>query len=153
MADVSRLASVRGRALALARVLIAAAHPGAAQTVATYHGRPDRSGNFVMPTLTWERARALQLDPGFAPGFSGNLYAQPLYWRPPGRASGVLIVATESNVVAAIDAASGATLWSRTLGTPMRLAVFHCGNIDPLGITGTPVIDEASGTIYFDAMV
>jgi hypothetical protein len=153
MANASRLASVRGRAMALSIFLIAAAHPGAAQTVATYHGRADRSGNFVMPTLTRERARTLQLDSGFAPSFPGHLYAQPLYWRPPGRASGVLIVATESNIVAAIDAASGATLWSRTLGTPMRLAVFRCGNIDPLGITGTPVIDEASGTLYVDAMV
>jgi hypothetical protein len=153
MADANKLASAWGRAMALAMLLIAAAHPGAAQTVATYHGRADRSGNFVMPALNWERARALHLDPGFAPTFPGHLYAQPLYWRPPGRASGVLLVATESNTVAAIDAATGATLWSYSLGTPMRLAVFHCGNIDPLGITGTPVIDEASGTLYVDAMV
>jgi len=141
------------RVLALAVPLIAAADPGAAQTVATYHGRVDRSGNFVMPAFTWEGARALRLDPGFAPRFPGHLYAQPLYWRPPGRKAGILIVASESNTVAAIDAASGGTLWSRLLGAPAPLSAFRCGNIDPLGITGTPAIDESSGTLYLDAMV
>jgi hypothetical protein len=28
-----------------------------------------------------------------------------------------------------------------------------CGNIDPLGITGTPVIDPAMQAVYFDAAV
>jgi len=138
---------------ALAVPLIAAADPGAAQNVATYHGRADRSGNFVMPSFTWESARALRLDPGFAPRFPGHLYAQPLYWRAPGREAGMLIVASESNTVAAIDAGTGATLWSRSLGAPVPLSTFRCGNIDPLGITGTPAIDEASGAIYLDAMV
>jgi len=138
---------------ALAVPLIAAADPGAAQNVATYHGRADRSGNFVMPSFTWESARALRLDPGFAPRFPGHLYAQPLYWRAPGREAGMLIVASESNAVAAIDAGTGATLWSRSLGAPVPLSTFRCGNIDPLGITGTPAIDEASGALYLDAMV
>ncbi len=34
-----------------------------------------------------------------------------------------------------------------------RCRAFRCGNIDPLGITGTPAIDAASGTLYLDAMV
>jgi outer membrane protein assembly factor BamB len=153
MASASKQVSAWGRALALAAPLLVAADPGAAQNVATYHGRADRSGNFVMPGFTWEGARAMHLDPGFAPRFPGHLYAQPLYWRPPGRASGVLIVASESNNVAAIDAAGGGTLWSRSLGAPAALSAFRCGNIDPLGITGTPAIDEASGTLYLDAMV
>jgi hypothetical protein len=142
-----------GQALALAVLLIAASRAGLAQSVLTYHGRADRSGNFVMPALTWEHARALRLDPGFAPRFAGHLYAQPLYWHPPGRTSGVLVVASESNTVAAIEGASGKTLWSRSLGTPAPLSAFPCGNIDPLGVTGTPAIDEASGTLYLDAMV
>src|SRR5712691_4027235 len=102
------------RALVFALPLIAATDPGAAQNVATYHGRADRSGNFVMPSFTWESARALRLDPGFAPRFPGHLYAQPLYWRAPGREAGMLIVASESNTVAAIDAASGGMSWTRS---------------------------------------
>ena len=131
----------------------AAAQSGSAQTVATYHGRPDRAGNFAMPAFTWERARTLRLDAGFAPRFAGHLYAQPLYWKPSGSTAGLLIVASEGNTVAAIDAASGRTVWSRTLGRPAPLSAFACGNIDPLGITGTPVIDEGSGTLFLDAMI
>jgi hypothetical protein len=153
MASASKQVSAWRWALALAVPLMATAGPDAAQNIATYHGRADRSGNFVMPGFTWETARALHLDPGFAPHFPGHLYAQPLYWRPPGRASGVLIVASESNNVAAIDTANGSTLWNRTLGAPAALSTFRCGNIDPLGITGTPAIDAAGGALYLDAMV
>jgi hypothetical protein len=139
--------------LALALASLALASPAPAQSVLTYHGRSDRHGNYTMPALGWENARALRLDTGFAPRFEGHLYAQPLYWRPPGAAAGLLIVASESNIVAAIDAASGNTVWTRTLGRPAPLSAFGCGNIDPLGITGTPVIDEASSSLYLDAMI
>ncbi|HEX6441454.1 MAG TPA: hypothetical protein VF007_04655 [Stellaceae bacterium] len=137
----------------LALAVFGASLPTAAQNVPTYHGSADRGGNFVMPAFTWERARALRLDPGLAPRFEGHLYAQPLYWKPRDDASARLIVASESNTVAAIDAGSGATLWTRTLGPPAPLSTLPCGNIDPLGITGTPAIDEASGTLYLDAVV
>src|SRR5436309_7119294 len=124
-----------------------------AQSVLGYHGSADRSGNFIVPALNWDRARSLHLDPSFHPQFSGHLYAQPLYWQPPGSASGVLIVATESDEVHAIDARSGNLVWTRSLGKPVPLSTQPCGNIDPLGITGTPVIDEATQAIYLAAMV
>src|SRR6266566_5465957 len=44
-------------------------------------------------------------------------------------------------------------VWRRQLGTPVSRGALSCGDIDPLGITGTPVIDEAKGTIYLDAAV
>ncbi len=124
-----------------------------AQSVLGYHGDPGRSGNYVVPALTWARARHLRLDTGFAPRFSGNLYAQPLYWRPPSAAAGRLLVVTEDDTVAAIDAGSGKTIWTRSLGYPVPLSALDCGDIDPLGITGTPVIDAPSQTVYLDAMV
>jgi outer membrane protein assembly factor BamB len=124
-----------------------------AQSVLGYHGSSDRSGNFTIPALNWERARSLHLDPGFHPQFAGHLYAQPLYWQPPGSASGALIVATENDEVYAIDAKSGGQLWMRSLGPPVPLSTQPCGNIDPLGITGTPVIDEATQAVYLAAMV
>ena len=142
----------RWQAVAFALVFLGLAVPAAGQSVLTYHGRPDRSGNYAMPEFTWDHAHALQLDADFAPRFDGHLYAQPLYWRPPGAAAGRLIIASESNIVTAIDAATGKTAWTRALGRPASLSAFDCGNIDPLGITGTPVIDEATGSLYLDAM-
>ncbi len=43
-------------------------------------------------------------------------------------------------------------MWSKKVGAPVKLTNLPCGNIDPLGITGTPVIDGATRTIFADAM-
>ena len=40
----------------------------------------------------------------------------------------------------------------RPLGDNVHLSSLQCGNIDPLGVTGTPVIDAASRTMFVDAM-
>jgi len=48
--------------------------------VLTHHNDAARSGHFVVPGLTWDKARALRPDTGFAPRVSGHLYAQPLTW-------------------------------------------------------------------------
>jgi hypothetical protein len=146
-----RVRAVSWAAVAIALAFVSLVSTAAALSVLTYHGRADRSGNFTVPELSWERARTLRLETAFAPRFEGHLYAQPLYWKPPGAASGVVIVATESNTVSAIDAASGSALWTRSLGRPVPLSAFACGNIDPLGITGTPVIDQAGGSLYLNA--
>jgi len=123
-----------------------------AASVLTYHGGPDRNGRFVVPTLTFERARSLHLDDQFRAKISGQVYAQPLYWQPPG-AGAMLLVATEDDMVYALDAASGREIWRRSLGRPVPRAALPCGNISPLGVTGTPVIDEASQAIYLSAAV
>jgi len=123
------------------------------QSVLSYHGHADRSGNFVVPALTWDRARSLHLDEGFRPRVSGHIYAQPLYWRAPGSNSAILILATEDNVVYAIDAGTGAEVWKRSLGRPVARSSLPCGNIAPLGVTGTPVIDESTEAIYLNAAV
>src|SRR5262245_32446039 len=70
-----------------------------AQSLSTYHGSPDRSGHYVVPSLTWERARKIRIDPSFHPRFAGHLYAQPLYWRPSSSAPGQLVIATEDDNV------------------------------------------------------
>jgi PQQ enzyme repeat len=118
-----------------------------------YHANPGRSGNFVVPALTFERARALHRDQEFQGRITGQVYAQPLYWRASGANSGMLLVATEENTVYALEAKTGKEIWSRSLGKPVARSSLSCGNIDPLGITGTPAIDPASETIYLDAMV
>jgi outer membrane protein assembly factor BamB len=123
------------------------------RSILTHHGHPDRSGDFVVPALTWDRARSLRLDEDFRPRVSGNVYAQPLYWRPPGSKSAIVLLATENNVVYAIDAKTGAEVWKRSLGKPVPRSALPCGNIDTLGITGTPVIDESTEAIYLDAAI
>jgi outer membrane protein assembly factor BamB len=66
-----------------------------------------------------------------------------------------IFVATENNSVYAPDEDTGKARWSRHLGTPgVRSQVAGgCGNIDPIGITGTPVIDPAHGLLYAAGLI
>jgi hypothetical protein len=127
--------------------------PTAAQEVLEHHQNAARTGSFIVPSLTWERARNVHQDPNFHADVSGPVYAQPLYWRPPGGARALLLVATEQNLVYALDAETGATAWKVSLGAPVPHSSLPCGNIDPLGITGTPVIDARTQAVYLDALV
>lgn len=53
----------------------------------------------------------------------------------------------------AIDAGTGNEIWKRSLNTPVAQSSLPCDNIDPLGVTGTPVIDESTDAIYLNAAV
>ena len=130
-------------------------HQAAAQehSILTYHGDARRSDNFVVPSLTCEKARSLHVDQNFNARVVGHLYAQPLYWHVPGSDAAMLLVATEDNIAQAFDALSGKELWRRSVGNPIPRSSLGCGNINPLGITGTPVIEPSSGSIYFDAAI
>ena len=64
----------------------------------------------------------------------------------------MVIVVTESNNVYALNAVTGTVIWQRNVGPPVSSGL-PCGNISPLGITGTPVVDLASRSLFFDAMV
>jgi outer membrane protein assembly factor BamB len=64
----------------------------------------------------------------------------------------MIIAVTESNNVYALDANTGTVIWSRNVGAPVTSGL-PCGNINPLGITGTPVVDLASRSLFFDAMI
>jgi hypothetical protein len=120
--------------------------------VLEYHGNASRSGLYVLPELTWNAAPRLRRDPDFQASVAGPVYAQPLYWSlPDGHA--LLVVATEQNLVYALDAHSGAAVWKTQLGSPASRSNLPCGNIDPLGITGTPVIDEQQQALFLGAMV
>jgi outer membrane protein assembly factor BamB len=72
----------------------------------------------------------------------GAVYGEPLI------VNGDVIAATENNTVYALDATSGSTLWNVTLGAPVPRSQLPCGDIDPTGITSTPVVDPAAGTLY-----
>lgn len=120
-------------------------------SVLEYHNGPKRLGVYIDPALTKAAARSLHLDPSFRAHIKGAVYAQLLYVAQ-GKGKGVIIAASEENEVAAFDAVTGRTIWERRLGAPVPLSKLLCGNINPLGITGTPVMDKSSGTIYVDAM-
>jgi outer membrane protein assembly factor BamB len=63
-----------------------------------------------------------------------------------------IIAVTESNNVYALDALDGSVIWQQNVGTPVPLANLPCGNIDPNGITGTPVIDLDSRSLFLNAL-
>lgn len=79
-----------------------------------------------------------------APLDGAAVYGQPLL------ADGRVLVATEADDAYAIDARNGSIEWSIHLGTPLRhvVAAAGCGNIDPLGVTSTPVVDPSAGLMY-----
>jgi len=72
----------------------------------------------------------------------GAVYGQPLV------VGGLVIAATEGDTVYGLDRATGQVRWHVHLGTPVPLSALPCGNIDPLGITGTPVYDPATRLVY-----
>jgi polyvinyl alcohol dehydrogenase (cytochrome) len=72
----------------------------------------------------------------------GAVYGQPLV------VGGLVIAATEGDTVYGLDRATGRIRWQVHLGTPVPLSALPCGDIDPLGITGTPVYDPATRMVY-----
>src|SRR6185312_11255990 len=125
---------------------------GAAGHILTYHNSNLRHGAYVVPGLTLAAAANMHRDTGFNAALSGHIYAQPLYWRPKNTHPGLVIAATESNIVYALNDTTGAIVWQTQLAPSVPLSELPCGNIDPMGITGTPVIDPATATIYLNAM-
>ena len=87
-------------------------------------------------------ARPGRLTVSWRAHLDGAVYGQPLL------VGAMVIAATENDSVYALDQATGRVIWRRHVGTPVPLSDLPCGNIDPLGITGTPVYDPASGLVY-----
>ena len=113
------------------------------------------SGN---PTSTWStypRTNTRAGDAGSsAPWLTGTLHARwtrnldgAVYGQPV-LVGKTAIAATENDTVYALNISTGATVWSHHLGTPVPRSSLPCGNIDPLGITGTPAYDVATGSVF-----
>jgi hypothetical protein len=120
--------------------------------VAQHHLNGFRNGLYVDPLITQKTAATIHRDKTFYARLPGPVYAQPLYTTngPGGRPA--FIVATEQNVVLALDATTSSQIWMRRLGSPVPLSRLPCGDIDPLGVTGTPVIDSITRNLYVAAM-
>ncbi len=130
---------VRASPSALAGAPSPAASPsttgGATWTV--YHGDPAHTGRVSASLDATHVAQLWQSD-----ALDGDVYAEPL--TTPGR----VYVATEQDSVYALDASSGRVVWQTHLGSPVPRRELPCGNIDPVGITSTPVVDTSTGTLY-----
>ena len=126
----------------------------AASSVLQYHYSANRNGVTVDPAFTAAGAAGLHVDSGFHATIQGAVYAQPLFIDGQGKAKDIVLVVTEKNWVYGLDAATGLSVWAVQVGTPMPNggSGVGCGNIFPLGITGTPVVDLGTRTMFFDAM-
>jgi outer membrane protein assembly factor BamB len=116
-----------------------ARHAGPAATNwTTYHANALESGiapstaTFAHPKLDWT-----------SPSLDGQLYGEPLV------EGGLVVVATENDVVYGLNATNGSVAWSTSVGSPVTAASLPCGDISPdVGITSTPVIDPARSEVY-----
>ncbi len=138
----------------------------AGDSVLRHHKNLNHDGAYIEPTLT--KAAVMGNDAGLAglhqdtnfhavlPDPNDEVYAQPLFVDGLG-GQDMVIVATEADNVYALDAATGMQLWATNVGAPVPSAVLidlgSCGDQDEYGITGTPVIDYASRTVFFDAEI
>ena len=143
---------MRSYPTAAALTLALTAGSAAAQSVTTYHNGINRHGEYVVPGLTAATAVSMHQDTTFNGSFTGDVYAQPLYWQASAHTTGNVIIATETNLVEALNASTGAVMWSTQLPAGPSSNQLQCGNIALEGITGTPAIDPASGLIYLDAV-
>jgi outer membrane protein assembly factor BamB len=101
-----------------------------------YHHDPARTG------YTAATPPAGKLSIAWTRRLDGAVFGQPL------AVGGLVIAATEGNSVYGLDRATGAVRWRTHLGSPVPLADLPCGDINPLGITGTPVYDPVTGLVY-----
>ena len=144
--------------------------------VLTYHNDNARTGQYLQETvLTPTNVRRTTFGRLFTFPVDGYVYAQPLYVSNvpiAGQLRNVVFVATEHNSVYAFDAdgTTSAPLWHVSFIDPangITTVPFQdtasppgytgpgpvipggCGDLTPeIGITGTPVIDPATGTLY-----
>jgi PQQ enzyme repeat len=111
-----------------------------------------RDGLYIDAAFTRGNAANLVRDLNFDGTIVGNVHAQPLYIE--GGPNGpMIIVVTASNNIYALDATTGTVIWQRTdIGPPVTSGL-PCGNISPVGTIGTPVVDLASRSLFFDALI
>jgi hypothetical protein len=148
---------------AVASLVLAAAAPAHADgptSVLTRSYSNSRTGaNLNEVVLNTSNVTLAQFGKLFTRTVDGQIYAQPLYVPDvtiPGKGvHNVVYVATQHNSVFAFDAddpAESAPLWQVNLGASIPSSDFGFPGYDDIsdevGITSTPVIDPATGTLY-----
>jgi Immunoglobulin I-set domain len=138
----------------------------ASADVVTHHYDVSRSGvNAAETALTTSNVNSTTFGKVGEFSVDGQIDSQALYLSQlaiPGQGTkNVLYVATEKDSVYAVDADSisgtnATVLWkSSVLGSgeaPADAGSLPCGNINPNGVTATPVIDRGRNAIYVEAM-
>jgi hypothetical protein len=129
--------------------------------VTTYHNDNARTGQNTLETiLIPSSVNSNQFGKLFSVSVDGYVNAQPLYLSNVNIGGGthnVLYVATEHDSLYAVDADQGTVYWQISLIPSGGSAVnsesdLGCGDLAlEVGITGTPVIDTSTGTIYLVA--
>jgi hypothetical protein len=127
------------------------------ESVYQHHKNPNRDGLYIDAAFTQAAVPNTKVLPGFMGMVSTTMYAQPLYVVDGPNGVPAFFVATEDNHVTTYNATTGAVIWD--VGTTV-IGTYASknppgGTIESthIGITGTPFIDIASRTIFFDAMV
>lgn len=110
--------------------------PVTARDWPTYHRDGARTGAAPSTPAAGPLSRA------WTRKLDGAVYAQPLV------IGDLVVAATEGDSLYALDRSTGRVRWRVHVGTPVPLSGLPCGDIDPLGITGTPVYDPATGLVY-----
>jgi outer membrane protein assembly factor BamB len=109
---------------------------GAATNWLQYHANAARTGNVAgLPT-------AGRLRVAWSRKLGGAVYGQPLV------IGTTVVAATEKDEVFGLNRSTGRVLWKTKVGIPLPLAKQPCGNINPLGITSTPVYDPQTRLVY-----
>ncbi len=107
----------------------------------TYDRTISRSG------IDTSSPQAVDTSPAWTDPIASKVYAQPLI------VNGHVIIADEGDNVTSINLSTGQVVWSVNLGTPVNGATLPCGNINPSGITGTPVADPAANKLWVVAFL
>jgi outer membrane protein assembly factor BamB len=126
--------------------------PGSASPVGTASATganwPEYDGNPARTGVAAGVPAAGPLTTAWSAQLDGAVYGQPLV------VGDEVIAATENDSVYALNRVTGKTIWRTNVGPPVPPSALHgCGNIFPLGITGTPVYDAGNGLVYAVAEV
>jgi hypothetical protein len=105
-------------------------------------GWPEYNANPARTGVAAGLPAAGALSTAWTARLDGAVYGQPLL------VGNEVIAATENDSIYALSRATGRVTWHTQVGTPVPVSALACGNIDPLGITGTPAYDAGTGLVY-----
>ena len=148
--------------IAIAAILIVMAGAAQVQAAPGVAARPDApsllaAATPITPNGAWTTYHHDNAHTGFdstqpaaagatagwvSPTLDGQVYGEPLVF------NGLVYVGTLAGTVYALDQSTGLIAWSKNVGAPQSKPSNQCGNVSPLGILGTPVIDATAGRIY-----